>query len=71
MQYKIIRFKDIAQNNPRLCLSPLRALNQCHKCPHYFNCESKIDNKKYEKLYDKKKKLLKKIKLIDEKLKGL
>ena len=71
MQIKIVKFKDLAKNNSRLCLSPLRALNQCHKCPYYYNCESKIVNKKYEKLHDKKRKLLKKIKLIDEKLKEL
>jgi len=37
MQTKVINLSEIAENNPTLCLSPLRVFNACHKCNHFLS----------------------------------
>lgn len=35
MQTKIVSLKEITEDNPTLCLSPLRVFNACHRCEHF------------------------------------
>lgn len=84
MKSIVVNVGEIKKNNPRLCLSPLRALNRCYECPEYERkftdkegnikirvCESRIVNKKYEELQKQKRELLDKIKILDEKIKEI
>ena len=70
MEIKTVNLKDIKKDNPQLCLSALRAVGQCYKCPQYRkiwydvhgnihmnNCKSRIINEEFEKLQHKLRQL--------------
>ena len=57
MKYAVVTMTELLKGNTRNCLSPKRALKMCFKCHLYPNCESKIINKKYDALQNKKTKL--------------
>ena len=47
MKSAIVSIEDIHANNPRLCLSPLRYVGKCWKCPNYLSktgtpCNSRV-----------------------------
>lgn len=35
MKVAVISFADVTKNNPTLCLSAHRGLNECHKCDQF------------------------------------
>jgi len=46
-----VSMEEIKRGNPRLCLSPLRYLGKCFKCPCYVSkagkpCDSRIESPK-------------------------
>jgi len=44
VQSRSVPTSEIYANNPRLCLSPLRYLGSCHKCPVYISTTGKPCN---------------------------
>ena len=35
METKVVNLGEITEDNPTLCLSPLRVFNACHRCEHF------------------------------------
>ena len=35
METKVVNLSEITEDNPTLCLSPLRVFNACHRCKHF------------------------------------
>jgi len=71
-EFKSVSIEELKRDNPRLCLSPKRALNKCYLCSEYDKCESRRINPEKDKLIKelKAKKEEYKLKLIqiDEQL---
>jgi len=80
MKTKITTLREIAEDNPTLCLSPKRIFKECHKCDRFLlsfykyrdvdktinsmRCNPQIKDR-IKRLLDKKKRLLKEIAKID------
>ena len=67
---KTITIKELLKDNPRYCLSSLRAFNRCYDCKEYFKCESKIINKDWEIKQAKLKDLNEKVKELNKEIEG-
>jgi hypothetical protein len=37
MKFAVVKFSDLIEDNPTLCLSALRGLNECQKCQTFQN----------------------------------
>ena len=86
MKSKIVNLKEVAENNPTLCLSAQRYLGECYKCPIFqrafknnnYNIHDTLKQLKCKPKLDtnqieillKQADLLKKKKSIDEEYKG-
>lgn len=68
---RIVTIDEIKKDNPRLCLSPLRYTDKCYGCKHYFKCESRIENKQFERNFKEYDILRKKLKIENKKLQQL
>lgn len=83
---KEVTTKELLKGNKRYCLSPLRVFGKCDECPvmrdYYADqrlkkplgrkpCESMIVNKERQKILQKRFKIEKQIKELNEKLKKI
>ncbi len=50
MKIIIVKLSKVMQGNPKICIRPLRALNQCFKCKFSENCKSKRRNFEKDRL---------------------
>ena len=67
MKAKVVKLSDIAKGNSRMCLSAKRVNGDCHRCPNYDHCESKVVNQK-TKQYDKTKSEIRTLEMQIDKL---
>lgn len=83
---KVVSIKELTENNPTLCLSPLRVFNKCHECQQFkqalrkhktlektaekLKCNPHI-NPKFLELSAKKRRLLDQLSVIDEEISKL
>ena len=58
MKCETITMAELMKGNKRMCLSAERGLKICYKCKHYDTCESKIINRQYDVLQEKKRRFL-------------
>jgi len=81
MQTKVVTMKELTEDNPTLCLSPLRVFDQCHKCERFkrwqkqrgikrLKCKPHL-NDKYFELQNRKRALLDKLNDINKEIEGL
>ena len=81
---KVVDIKDLLnpEENPALCLSPLRVFNECHKCPvikRYLKAGKSIEEMKCKphlkpealELLEKRRKLSELLSKVDELLQKL
>lgn len=69
---KVVTIKELTEDNPTICLSPLRVFEKCHQCPVYkardkLKCEPHL-NKDMLALMERKKKLLQELDDINKRL---
>ena len=83
MKTKIVTLKELSEDNPTLCLSPLRVFEECHKCDQFkqefrkhqsvdeainsMKCNPRIRSD-IRKLLERKKELLKELAKINSQL---
>ena len=86
MKAKVVTLKEITNENPIMCLYPLRYLRQCHKCDKFkislyktkdidkaiarMKCKPTI-NKEFRSLYKKKRNLINELEKINKKLEDI
>ena len=77
---KAVRLEDLLNGNPTLCLSPLRAAWQCHRCQRFrdayahgrefsLTCRPRIPREVW-RLLGRRRRLLEELRKIDRRLWG-
>jgi len=81
IEAKVVTIKELMEDNPTLCMSPLRVFEECHKCPKYqlaekkgkesqLKCKPRV-SKKYLRLKLQRDILLRKLAEVDKKINEL
>ena len=68
MKTQVVSFKEMVEDNPTLCLSPLRMLGHCHRCEHYRQKERKCNPRVKPEilaLLEEKQRLLQRVREIN------
>lgn len=80
MESKVISIKELQEDNPTFCLSPLRVFEKCHDCTVYKNASWKHELDKLkcnpkirgdiQVLLKRKEKLLSELAKIEREIRG-